>query len=260
MGLFVCLSAEMRFSRLPPGRVPARGWSFPAIFTRADGGSSLPWLLLGPVVPLASESSLTGNVGLWAGPPWRPSPLNPTASPPPPRASSHRRAEEPSSFLSLDLPLTHTHWQAAQGQPRLLGHRVSHTQIIQTGQTSNSQARQGEVKRLRPHPPSAGESKHESVSNVKRPNLLLKHPQGDPYSGVDVSPTQHPRLQRVMEGLSGVKGLEERLVDIETPNGAPLPVVVLRAEGTLGHCTHPNLKWSRHWQVMSSTPDPQLSL
>ena len=37
-----------------------------------------------------------------------------------------------------------------------------------------------QMKGLRPHPPSAGESKHESASHVKRPYLLLKHPQGDP--------------------------------------------------------------------------------
>lgn len=34
---------------------------------------------------------------------------------PPPQNSSQLGAEETSSLLSLDLPLTHTHWQAAQG-------------------------------------------------------------------------------------------------------------------------------------------------
>lgn len=158
----------MGFSWLAPGRIPARGWSFPVIFTRAAVLPSSCWAQ-------SSLWSLAGGTGLQARPPWRSLPLNPASSLPPSQTVCHNRAEETSCFPSLGPPLMFPRLQAAQGQPRLLGHWISHTQ---TGQSSNSQARQGEVERLRPHPPSAGEMKHESVSNVKGSYLPLKYPQG----------------------------------------------------------------------------------
>lgn len=120
-------------------------------------GSSLAWLLLGPAVPLVSGQQPGWGAELQAGPPWR-SAHGILPPHPPPQTSCHHRAGQASCFPSLESPLVHTLSPAAQGQPGGWD-TVSHTQI---GHNSNSQARQGEVQRLRPHPP--GEIQHESVS------------------------------------------------------------------------------------------------
>lgn len=156
----------MRFSCCPQGGSQA-GAGPPCNFTRA---AVLPGSCWAPWCPWSPASSLAGVQGYrqdhHAGHPMESCLLTLSTSDFPSQWGTAT-----SCFPSLDPPLLCTPSQAAWGQPRPLGHYVSHTQ---TGQSSNSQARRGEVKRRWPHPPSAREMKHESVSDAKGPYLLLK--------------------------------------------------------------------------------------